>query len=283
MDGALRPVDRGTTRARATTVQTRLSRRKILRRTAGFGLSMIGLGAAAGCDVVQLVPWQHANLPRIGYLGTYDVPFVSGAFRQGLGDYGYVDGQNIDVQLRFSDGDDSRFPELARELIRLGVAVIVTSNPASSQAAIQATQTLPIVTILTTGGQFAGQGLATRLAKPDGNVTGPATLAAGLISKQVELIGQVVPRATRLAVLSNPDNPSCVWLMQEARAAAAETGLQLRSMDATGPDELENVLRAVAPDTARGVEYRIGAARVPQGPYHFTMAVSCRPRPAQTY
>jgi hypothetical protein len=145
-----------------------LTRRGVL--VAGSGIGCAGLLTACGL----LRPSDRdARRPRIGYLGACPVPFVSGAFQQGLRDHGYREGENITVEFRFSEGHDELFVDMARELVGLEVDVMVASNTAGLQAAVLATRTIPIVTV---GDQLA-LGMADNLARPRSNVTGPSNLA----------------------------------------------------------------------------------------------------------
>jgi ABC-type uncharacterized transport system substrate-binding protein len=142
---------------------------------------------------------------RIGYLG-YSSPALEqhliGAFRQGLRDLGYVEGQNLVIEYRSAEGKRERFPELAAELIRMKVDVIVTLATPAALAAKQATHTIPIV--VAAMADPVEDGLVASLARPGGNITGSTFLGPRLVPKRLELLKQVVPRASRVAVLWHP-------------------------------------------------------------------------------
>jgi putative ABC transport system substrate-binding protein len=144
---------------------------------------------------------------RIGILG--NVPLTNpegarlwGAFIQGLRDLGYVEGQNITIEQRYSEGQYERLPDLAADLVRLQVDVIVAPATQNVLVATQATRTIPIV--MTGAGDPVGNGLVASLARPGGNVTGLSILAFETVGKQLELLKEIVPRFSRVAVLGNP-------------------------------------------------------------------------------
>ena len=145
---------------------------------------------------------QQAKIPRIGFLGSTSFsgnPARREAFRQGLRELGYVEGKTIDVEWRFAEGKAERLPGLAAELVRLKVDVIVTGGSAVTRAAKAATLTIPI--IMAQDNDPVGSGFVTSLAHPGGNITGLSTLAPELSGKQLELLKEIVPRLSRVAVL----------------------------------------------------------------------------------
>ena len=148
-------------------------------------------------------------MPRIGFLGvstpTAWAPRVD-AFRAGLRDLGYVEGKNIAIEFRFAEGQYDRLPELAAELVRLKVDVIVTHSAPGALAAKQATATNPIPVVMTNVGDAVGSGIVASLARPGGNITGDTFFVPELAAKRLELLKDAIPRLRRVAVLANPDN-----------------------------------------------------------------------------
>jgi len=191
---------------------------------------------------------QAGKVYRIGYLGTEPVtaPAVApvwGAFIEGLRELGWVEGQNITIELRFSEGKMERLPDLAAELVHLNVDLIVAAAARPPVAAKQATRTIPIV--MTNMGDPVGTGLVASLARPGGNVTGLSLLTPELIGKQLELLKEIVPRLSRVAVLRNPTSPTHPLSLREAEVAARSLGIQLEVLEARGPDEFEMAFAAM--------------------------------------
>ena len=187
---------------------------------------------------------QPATVPRIGYLSpASDTPLLQ-AFRQGLRDLGWVEGHNIALEVRSADGKYERLPQLAAELVRLNVAVIVASSTPVALAAQHATTTIPIVI------QFVadpiGSGLVASLARPGGNITGWTHLGRELRGKYVELIKGAVPGATRIGVLWNPANPIHRPSLKDVEAAAQALKVQLHDVGAQDPAEFESAFAALA-------------------------------------
>jgi putative ABC transport system substrate-binding protein len=158
-------------------------------------------------------------------------------------------GQNIAIEPRWAEGKFERLPELAVELVRLKVDVIVSNVTQASLAAKRATATIPIVMVGV--GDPLGSGLVDNLARPSGNVTGPSSMLAEVSAKQLALLKETVPRASPVAVLWNPANP--VWqasALKQTEAAASAMGLQLQRLNARGPDELEAAFAAMTRERA---------------------------------
>jgi len=171
------------------------------------------------------------------------------AFRQGLHDLGYVEGQNISIEPRWAEGRFERLPDLAAEVVRLKVDVIVSVVTQASLAAKNATRTIPIVMVA--AGDPLGSGLVANLARPGGNVTGPSSMYADLAGKQLELLMKTAPKVSRVAVLWNPAN--AVWqaqMLRETEHAARALGLQRQLLEARGPDELEEAFVAMTREHA---------------------------------
>jgi len=164
---------------------------------------------------------QTGKVFRIGLLANISLAEPEGArlwgaFIQGLRDLGYMEGQNITIELRSSEGKYERLPDLAAELVRLKVDVIVVPADQNALAAEHATRTIPIVMI----GNPVGSGLVTNLARPGGNLTGLSILAPEIAGKQLELLKELIPRLSSVVVLWNPTNPGHSRALEEARIAA---------------------------------------------------------------
>jgi len=171
------------------------------------------------------------KVPRVGYLsiGSASDPrraALFGAVRQGLSDLGYVEGKNIIIEARFAEGDYDRLPGLAAELVRLKVDVIVAYATPTTQAAKNATRTIPIVMAAVI--DPVATGLVAGLGRPGGNVTGLSLMAPELIGKQMQLLKELVPKVSRVAVLWNPANPGNVPQLREAEVAARALGVRLQ-------------------------------------------------------
>jgi putative ABC transport system substrate-binding protein len=170
-------------------------------------------------------------------------------FRQNLRDLGHVEGQSVAIEYRWAEGKSERLLHLATELVRLKVAVIVTSGGVPpAQAAQRATKTIPIV--------FSGPadpvaaGLVASLARPGGNITGPTFISDQLMGKGLELLREVVPQVTRVAVLWNPTNPGNAHQLRGAEAAAAASGVRLLPTEARAPAEIDTAFVAMARERA---------------------------------
>jgi len=200
---------------------------------------------------------QAEKVPRIGYLrvtSASDRPPLLDAFRQGLRELGWVEGQNIVIDYRFAEGRLDRLPDLAAELVRLKVDVIVSLGTQGVTAAKNATETIPIVMIAVR--DPVGAGLIASLARPGGNVTGVSGYA-GLetVAKQLELLKETVPKIRRVAILLNPTNAYHSLAMREVNVAAQTLGVQLQLLEARGPNEFDGAFAAM-------VKERVGALLV---------------------
>jgi len=188
---------------------------------------------------------QAGRLPRLGYLGASSPtlePEILEAFRQGLRDLGYVEGQSIAIEYRWAEGHEDRLPELATELVGLKVDVIVTAGTPGTLAAKRATQTIPIV--MTATGDPLQSGLVTSLARPGGNVTGFSTLRSELEGKRLDLFRQTFPKFSRVAMLWDSANPSTKFYLQHIEAAARASHVTLQP--AVPVRRLEDLDRAFA-------------------------------------
>jgi putative tryptophan/tyrosine transport system substrate-binding protein len=165
------------------------------------------------------------------------------AFRERLRDLGWVEGQNLTMEMRWAEGREERLPELAADLIRLKVDVIMTvGGTAPTRAAQHATSTIPIVMVGT--GDPVGRGFVASLARPGGNITGNANVHGDLIGKRLELLKEAVPWLSRVAVLMNPTPPSFEQL-QEAQIAARALGVELSVQEVRSRDEFEPAFSAM--------------------------------------
>src|SRR5215467_7800780 len=187
---------------------------------------------------------QKGKVPRIGilFIGGRNQPHLE-AFKQGLRERGYMEGENITFDYRYADGKEDRLPVLAAELVHLKVDVIVVTADVSAQAAQQATKTIPIV--VTTGDPITW-GLANSLAKPGGNVTGLSVLLADLSGKRVEILRETFPKLTRLATLWNPTPKVATPVFKETSAAAQALSLQLHSFEVETLQDIERALAEIS-------------------------------------
>ena len=183
---------------------------------------------------------QAKEVPRVGYLAgvsaSADAPRLT-AFRQGLRDLGYVEGQNIIVDYRHSGSELERLPSLAAELVRLNIHVLVAVTTNAALAAKKASGTIPIVFMGVTDPVTAG--LVESLARPGGNTTGVTNMAAVLTGKRLEFLKETIPNVTRVAVLWDPQAPGSIPQWKESQAPARDLGLQLYSMEVSSVDKYE--------------------------------------------
>jgi putative tryptophan/tyrosine transport system substrate-binding protein len=188
------------------------------------------LGGAAAIPLAARAQ-QPSRVPRVGFLfyGAPELSLEVDAFRQGLRELGYVEGQNIIVEYRFARGQLGKLLELAAELVRLKVEVIVTPTTPASIAAKEATNTIPIV--IAGIADAVGAGLVTNLARPGGNITGLTSISAELGGKRLELLKRFVPEASRVAVVHDPNDQSNVLILKELQAAAPAVGLELQPIE----------------------------------------------------
>src|SRR5262245_49044841 len=171
-----------------------------------------------------------------------------GEFVHGLRDLGYVDGRNVMLDTVSSDGKYERLPALAAELVRHKVDVIVAPAVQNVVAAKQVSQTIPIVMVSV--GDPVGNGLVASLARPGGSVTGTSFLTSALVGKQLELLKQITPQASRLALFVNPANPGHPLMLEEAKVAARSLGVQLQAVNVRGPADLEKAFAAMTQEHA---------------------------------
>ena len=201
---------------------------------------------------------EAGKVARIGFLGTASPSARSpglDAFRQGLRELGWVEGQNIVIHYRLAEGTLDQARTLAAELARLKVDIIVTVGSQGVTAAKDATETIPIV-MIAGGADPVGLGFIASLARPGGNVTGSSfSVGPELAGKLLELLNETVPKLRRVAILSNPTSPVQPLLVKEVNVVARSLGLQLQHLEARGPDEFDGALAAMA-------KHRVGALLV---------------------
>jgi putative ABC transport system substrate-binding protein len=187
-----------------------------------------------------------SKVPRIGFLATNspaEYPDLLEAFRQGLRDLGYVEGQNIAIEYRWAEGRVERFSDFAVELVGLKVDVIVATSSPLALAAKNATRTISIV--FATAADPVGSGLVASIARPGGNVTGFSLLAPEIVARQLQLLKEAVPTASRVAVLSNPANSYTALLVKETGAAARSLGVRVQLLGVRGATALDSAFSAI--------------------------------------
>jgi putative ABC transport system substrate-binding protein len=197
---------------------------------------------------------QAKKVLRIGLLsglGPSPMPPTIQAFRQGLRELGYVEGQNILVEYRWSEGKDDRARMLATELVRLKVDVIVTTGSGATRAAKEATSTIPIV--MAQDPDPVGNGFVASLARPGGNITGLSNLGPELSGKRLELLKEVIPGLTRVAVFGTSTFPGNAQILRETELAAGALMVQLQYIDVLDPKDIETAFRAASKGRAEAV------------------------------
>jgi putative ABC transport system substrate-binding protein len=164
------------------------------------------------------------------------------AARQGLRELGYVEGETIALEVRWAEGRYEQMPELVADLVRLKVNVIVVGGTPAALAAKKATQTIPVVMV--GPGDPVESGLVGSLARPGGNLTGLSLLTPEISGKRLQLLKEVVPKVSRIAVLRNPSHPIHAVLWQETQSAARKLGMQLQALEVRGPEDFDETFRA---------------------------------------
>src|SRR5215475_1357525 len=188
---------------------------------------------------------QSAKIPRIGYLTAASASAMvsrSDAFRQGLRELGYVEGKNIIIELRGADGKPDRLPALAAELVRLKVDIVVSGGPTVTRPVKEATMTIPIV--MTFDNDPVGSGFVASLARPGGNITGLSTLAPDIGGKQLELLKEIIPRLTRVAVMGTSTQAGNAQSLNEIEVAAGALKVQRQYLDIKDHKDIETAFQA---------------------------------------
>jgi putative ABC transport system substrate-binding protein len=219
-----------------------------------FFLASIGACSLALPSLAQ----PQGKVWRIGFLGSGSAAGYAKqveALRAGLRELGYIEGKNVLIEFRWADSDYARLPELANELARLNVDVIVTHQTAGTKAAKNATKTIPIV--MARGGDPVAQGLVASLARPGGNITGTVNFSQELSAKRLELLKEALPHTQRVAVLFDPDNPSVGLNVHAMERAAKSLKLGLPRFAVGGPDEFTSAFAEMA-------KQRVDAVALPE-------------------
>ncbi len=212
------------------------------------------LGAAAATWPLPTRAQQARRTFKIGHLESgspSSSPDLLAAFQQGLRKLGYVEGENVFIERRYAEGRVERLPQLAAELVRLGVDVIFAIGPPQALAAAKATSTIPIVFV--GGGDPVAAGLVKSLARPGGNLTGLTLAEVELAAKRIQLLKEVVPAASRVAILWNPDNPFNKLELNEAGMAGRMLGLTLLPAEIRAPEDLAGAFGAMAGERAEAL------------------------------
>jgi putative tryptophan/tyrosine transport system substrate-binding protein len=214
-----------------------------------IGLSLGSILLALGLPAQAQQP---SKVARIGYLNPGDPvsrTYRTEAFRQGLKELGYIEGKNIIIEYRFAEARSERLPELARDLVRLKVDIIFAGGHPATEAAKNATQTIPIVT---SSQDPVSSGFVAGLPRPGGNITGLTNLTSELVGKRLELLKEVIPQLSRVAVLWTPSHPaSTIWRRTEV--AAQSLGVQLQAAEVRDRDDLEPAFAAIKRERAEAL------------------------------
>ena len=214
---------------------------------------VIALGASMIPMPFGAFAQQLGKVWRVGFLAQRHMDFLDsdyqyGPFRRGMRELGYVEGKNLVIEWRSAEGNSERLQELAAELVKLKVDVIVTGGTPATLAAQQTTPTIPIV--MSGIGDPVGSGFIKSLAHPGGNITGVTNMNVELGPKQLEILLAMVPKVSRVAVLVNPTNLSHAAFLRSCQAGAQRLGIKLLPADAQTPQEIENAFSMIAREKA---------------------------------
>src|SRR3989338_3357018 len=218
------------------------------------GLSSILMAVALLAVGMIAEAQQPKKVPRIGFLATVSPSTISDrveAFLQGLRELGYVEGKNIVIEWRYAEGKADRLPGLAAELVRLKVDLIVTAGSPVTRSAKEATSTIPIVMGLDP--DPVGNGFVASLARPGGNITGLSSLSPEISGKQLELLKEIVPKLSRVAVLGTSTRPGNAQALRETERAAEAFGVRLQYLDVLSSKDIETAFRAASKGRAEAV------------------------------
>jgi putative ABC transport system substrate-binding protein len=223
-----------------------------------LGATLLALFSAGFASPPAATAQTAGKIPRIGILSPSapseasrspsDLAVLFKAFREGLRDLGYVEGQNVRIESRWAEGNYARLPGLAADLVRLKVDVIVTYGTPASEAAKRATAAIPIVMAAII--DPVASGLVTSLARPGGNVTGQSMMSSDLVEKQLEILKEVVPKISRVALLHNPANPGNEPQVKHAQDAARALGVRLQLLGAKDPGEIDSAFALMTAEQA---------------------------------
>ena len=222
-----------------------------------YGLTLCALLLAL-CSVAEAQPAMKAF--RIGLLsGNRPSPMPTNieAFRQGLRELGYVEGQNISVEYRFAEGKNERYASLAGELVNLNVDVIVTFGTQATVATKQATSTIPI--LVGNAGDLVGEGLVASLARPGGNITGFTSVDPDLSAKRLQLLRETLPKVSRVAVLYHGGPGGDQEELRETQTAAKTLGVQIQPLQVLESDQFERAYTAMTKERAQALIIFVGS------------------------
>jgi putative tryptophan/tyrosine transport system substrate-binding protein len=208
----------------------------------GFALSATLFALCSSAEAQQ-----PTKVPRIGFLNANSPSTIAArleAFRHGLRELEYVEGKNIVVEYRWAEGKIERLPDLATELVRLKVDVIVTASSTVTRAAKEATSTIPIV--MANDNDPAGNGFVASLARPGGNITGLSTLYPEISGKRLELLKEIIPKLSHVAVFGTSTQPGNAQLLREVELGAGAFGVKLQYLDVLDPKDIETAFRAAS-------------------------------------
>ena len=217
---------------------------------------LVALGAGAlACSLASFAQ-QQGKVWRVGFLTLRRRPdsldsYTYGAFSNGMRELGYVEGKNLVIEWRFADNNYERLPDLAAELVRLKVDVIVTAGPAATSAAQKTTTTTPIVF----GGTNdpVGSGFVKGLARPGGNISGLSNVSVEMSPKLLEMLLAIAPRLSRVAVLVNPGNPGHATMLKNVQAAAQKANVKVLPVEARTPQEIETAFSVMTKENAGAI------------------------------
>ena len=217
-----------------------------------FSLCCFGLFLFVVCAIAQAQ--QSARIPKVGFLAASTAPGESSrpaAVKEGLAELGYVEGKNIVIEWRQAGGNLDRLATFADELVRLKVDVILTAGSTATRAAKEATNTIPIVMLQ--DNDPVRSGFIASLARPGGNITGLSTLRPEISGKRLELLKEIVPGLSRLAVLGSSNNPGNAEGLKETQLAAVALKLQIQYLDVHGVKDIEAAFRDARAERAEAV------------------------------
>ena len=235
-------------------------------------LTLLG-GAAAALPLAARA--QQPGMPVIGYLSTLSEAqglHLLTAFRRGLGEVGFAEGHNLEIEFRWAEGRFDRLPAMAAELIRRPVNLLLAQAPPAALAAKSATATIPIVFVV--GFDPVASGLVASLNRPGGNATGMTLMSLPIGEKRLEMLRELAPKSSVIAMLVNPMTPDAVPEIGSVQAAAQSLGLQLRMFNASTPSEINAAFAAIA-------EQRLGALLVGTDPFFVDRRTELVARAAQ--
>jgi putative tryptophan/tyrosine transport system substrate-binding protein len=210
------------------------------------------LGGAAAWPLIGRA--QSGDVPVVGYLNSareQQYVHLTAAFRKGLADGGFAEGRNVAVDYRWAEGDYSRLPALAADLVKRNVAVIVAHAPPAARVVKAATGTIPVV--FTSGEDPVRTGLVASINRPGGNVTGVSLVVSFLLTKRMEMLRKLLPDTTVMVTLLNPNLPQSVVDREEAKQAARSLGIEMHVLEAASDPELDKAFAFIAERRARAL------------------------------